>query len=101
MAERERAGQWAIGSLVLALARGLSHSADTTQVAPWLADMTRKAREQHWLDPVLLEVVRRLEGWASAPACRQFLKNRLEHAATTYRERSTWKDLTFSLGELF
>ncbi len=87
--------------LAALLARGLSHSTDTSQVAPWLADMARKAREQHWLDPVLLEVVRRLEGWASAPACRQFLKSRLEQAATTYRERSTWKDLTFSLGELF
>jgi uncharacterized membrane-anchored protein YjiN (DUF445 family) len=83
------------------LARGLSTGLDSRKVAPWLAELIARARDENWLAPILREVVRRLEQWADAPACRQFLRNRLEQAATTYRERSAWKDLTFTLGEVF
>ncbi len=83
------------------LARGLSTGLDSRQVAPWLAEVVRRARDESWLEPVLREVVRRLEQWADAPACRLFLRNRLEQAATSYRERSAWKDLAFTLGEVF
>jgi uncharacterized membrane-anchored protein YjiN (DUF445 family) len=83
------------------LAQGLSTGLDSRQVAPWLAELIRRARHESWLEPILREVVRRLEQWAGAPACRQFLHNRLEHAATMYRERSAWKDLAFTLGEVF
>lgn len=82
------------------LTRGVSGRIEPGQIAPWLAEMVRRAREQGWLEPVLREVVWRLEQWAAAPACRKFIRQRLDRAATSYRERDGWKDLLMTLGEI-
>src|SRR5262245_8477049 len=71
------------------------------EVADFAADLVRKTRDRGWLEPVLRELVVRLEAWAQAPESRQIIRGRLEHAATSYRQGGFWKDLTLSVAEMF
>lgn len=70
------------------------------EVAPWLAELLRRAREQDWLAPLLRELVLRLEAWAASPTCRRVIRQRLESATEKYRSRGGWQDLMMTLGEV-
>lgn len=70
------------------------------QMGPWMAEVVRRARERNWLEPLLREVVQRMETWASSPLCRTFIRHRLEQAADTYRQRGSWQDLVLTLGQV-
>src|SRR6185369_8065851 len=80
------------------VARGLAAVIDEERVGPFLSDLTRRAREQDWLLPLLGELVRRLQ---RAPDARAAIRARLDQAAATYREGNLWRSLTFELAEVF
>jgi len=82
------------------VAGGVGDGVRVRQVAPWVAELVRRAREGNWLEPLLREVVQRLEDWAAAPTCRQFIRQRMEQAAETYRQRGSWQDLVLTLGQV-
>jgi uncharacterized membrane-anchored protein YjiN (DUF445 family) len=82
------------------LARGLVAAAEGERVAPFLADLCHRAREKRWLEPILGELVRRLQQWADRPESRRQIRLRLDHAAAAYRERDALKDIGFFLGRM-
>src|SRR5262249_30481887 len=90
--EPRQAAEWVAGGLV--------DGGRARQVAAWLAELIRNARERNWLEPLLREVVQRLEDWASSPTCRRFIRQRMEQAAETYRQRGSWQDLVLTLGQV-
>src|SRR5262249_31565797 len=49
------------------LARGLAGSVNADKVGPFLGDLTRRAREQRWLEPLLREGVQKPAQWADSP----------------------------------
>jgi uncharacterized membrane-anchored protein YjiN (DUF445 family) len=78
----------------------LGDRVQATDLAPWVAELVRQARENDWLVPLLREVVQRLETWATSPDCREAIRQRLEQAADVYRQRGSWQDLVLTLGEI-
>jgi uncharacterized membrane-anchored protein YjiN (DUF445 family) len=82
------------------LARGLAGVAEGPRLVPFLADLARQAREKGWLEPLVRELVRRLQQWADLPESRRQIRLRLDHAAAAYRERDALKDLGFFLGKM-
>jgi uncharacterized membrane-anchored protein YjiN (DUF445 family) len=82
------------------IAGGLSRAASGQRVAPFLAGLVRRAREEGWLHPVAGELVRRLKRWVESPASEQFIRARLDRAATAYSERDLVKLFTISVAEL-
>jgi uncharacterized membrane-anchored protein YjiN (DUF445 family) len=89
-----------IKPLATLLSRGLVNAAEGPRLAPFLADLAQRAREKHWLEPVVIELVKRLQQWADLPQCRRQIRLRLDHAAAAYRERDTIKDIGFFLGKM-
>jgi uncharacterized membrane-anchored protein YjiN (DUF445 family) len=89
-----------IKPLATLLARGLVNAAEGPRFAPFLADLAQRAREKGWLEPLVLELVRRMQQWASLPQCRRQIRLRLDHAAAAYRERDTIKDISFFVGKM-
>ncbi|HJT76238.1 MAG TPA: DUF445 domain-containing protein, partial [Gemmataceae bacterium] len=85
------------------LARFLSQSAgatlDARKLAPFLAEVVRRVREEGWLGPMLQEAVQRFHRWASSPENRLAIHHHLSEAAGTYRGKSVWKNLTYSVAE--
>jgi uncharacterized membrane-anchored protein YjiN (DUF445 family) len=85
------------------LANFLSQSAggtlDARKLAPFLAEVVRRVREEGWLEPVLQEAAERFHSWAGSPENRTAIHRHLSEAATTYRGRSVWKNLTYSVAE--
>jgi uncharacterized membrane-anchored protein YjiN (DUF445 family) len=90
--EPRQAAEWVAG--------GVREGIQGRQVAPWLAELVRQARAKDWLEPLVREMVRRLEQWASSPTCRRVVRERLEKAAETYRQRGSWQDLVLTLGQV-
>jgi uncharacterized membrane-anchored protein YjiN (DUF445 family) len=82
------------------LARGLAGAVDAERIGPFLSDLTRRAREQRWLEPVLEEWVRRLLAWAESPHSRTVIHRRLQHASETYKEQGWFKRVTVSVAEV-
>jgi uncharacterized membrane-anchored protein YjiN (DUF445 family) len=82
------------------IAQGLAGAAQGTRMAPFLADLAQRAREKHWLEPIVVELVRRLQQWADLPECRRVIRLRLDHAAAAYRERGAMKDFAFLVGKI-
>jgi uncharacterized membrane-anchored protein YjiN (DUF445 family) len=78
----------------------VGRAVDARRAADLLADLVRQARERGWLEPVVRELVTRLEGWARTPASRQVIRAHLEQAATAYRHRGFFKDLTLTFAEI-
>src|ERR1700722_3142448 len=74
------------------IARGLAGVAEGPRLAPFLADLAQRARERRWLEPIVHELVHRLQLWADMPECRRVIRLRLDHAAASYRERGAIKD---------
>jgi uncharacterized membrane-anchored protein YjiN (DUF445 family) len=99
-AVREMLGKVEPRKLAEWVAGGVSDGVGPTDVAPWVAELVRHAREKNWLEPLLRELVQRLETWASSPECRKFIKQRLESAADVYRQRGSWQDLILTIGEI-
>jgi uncharacterized membrane-anchored protein YjiN (DUF445 family) len=83
------------------LARGLAGSVDAERIGPFLGDLARRAREQHWLDPLLREWARKLAQWADAPQSKATLRGHLEMAAAAYRDRGWFKKVTYRVAEAF
>jgi uncharacterized membrane-anchored protein YjiN (DUF445 family) len=81
------------------LARGLAGAVDAERIGPLLGDLARRAREQHWLEPVLHEWIGRLLRWAQSPQSKAVIHGHLWEAAQAYRERGWFKRLTFSVAE--
>jgi uncharacterized membrane-anchored protein YjiN (DUF445 family) len=81
------------------LARGLAGSIDAERVGPLLGDLARRAREQHWLEPLLREWVKRLLEWADSPQSKAIIHRRLQQAAGAYRERGWFKKVTLQVAE--
>ncbi len=85
------------------LATFLSQSAggtlDARKLAPFLADVVRRVREEGWMEPVLHEAAERFHHWAGSPENRLAIHRHLSEAATTYRGHSVWKNLTYSVAE--
>jgi uncharacterized membrane-anchored protein YjiN (DUF445 family) len=82
------------------LARGLAGSIDAERVGPLLSDLARRAREQHWLEPLVREWIKRLQEWADSPRSKEIIHLRLEQAAGLYRERGWFKAITFHVAEV-
>ncbi len=82
------------------IAQGLAGAAQGDRMAPFLADLAERAREKRWLEPVVGELVRRLQQWADRPECKREIRLRLDHAAAAYRERGTIKDFAFFIGKV-
>jgi uncharacterized membrane-anchored protein YjiN (DUF445 family) len=82
------------------IARGLAGVAEGNRLAPFLADLTQRARERRWLEPIVGELVRRLQQWADLPECRRQIRLHLDHAASAYRERGAMKDFAFFVGKV-
>src|SRR5437763_1583544 len=70
-------------------------------LAASLPDLARRAREQGWLEPLLREWIRKLHQWADSPQSKAIIYQRLQQAATTYRERGWFKKVTYQLAERF
>jgi uncharacterized membrane-anchored protein YjiN (DUF445 family) len=85
--------------LTVFLARGLAGAIDAERVGPLLSDLARRAREQGWLEPLLREMIRRLQEWAESPRSREIIYLRLRQAASAYRERGWFKSVTLHLAE--
>jgi uncharacterized membrane-anchored protein YjiN (DUF445 family) len=83
------------------LARGLAGAVDAERIGPFLGDLARRAREQHWLEPVLHEWIGRLLRWAESPQSKAIIHGHLWEAAEAYRERGWFKRLTYSVAERF
>jgi uncharacterized membrane-anchored protein YjiN (DUF445 family) len=83
------------------LARGLAGSVDADRIGPFLGDLARRAREQHWLKPVLHEWIGRLLRWAESPQSRATIHAHLRQAAGAYRERGWFKNFTYAVAERF
>jgi uncharacterized membrane-anchored protein YjiN (DUF445 family) len=83
------------------LARGLAGAVNAERIGPFLGDLARRAREQHWLEPVLREWIGRLLGWAESPQSKAVIHSHLWEAAEAYRERGWFKRLTYSVAERF
>src|SRR5205085_520916 len=66
-------------------------------IAPFLAEVLRRVREEGWLEPVLREVLVRFREWASTPENRAVIRRHLQEAADAYCGRSVWKNLTYSV----
>jgi uncharacterized membrane-anchored protein YjiN (DUF445 family) len=82
------------------MAKGLVNAAEGERFAPFLADLAQRAREKGWLEPLVRELVRRLQQWADLPQCRRQIRLRLDHAAAAYRDRDTIKDIGFFVGKM-
>jgi uncharacterized membrane-anchored protein YjiN (DUF445 family) len=82
------------------LARGLAGAVDAERVGPFCADLARRARDQHWLEPLLREWVKRLQQWAEDPHSREVIHLRLQQAARAYRERGWFKSFTYQVAEV-
>jgi uncharacterized membrane-anchored protein YjiN (DUF445 family) len=81
------------------LARGVAGSIDPDKVGPILADLTARARDQGWLEPLLREWVGKLQQWSERPESRTTIRRQLEQAANAYREKGWFKNVTFKLAE--
>jgi uncharacterized membrane-anchored protein YjiN (DUF445 family) len=81
--------------------KALAGAIDREEVGPFLAGLVRRAREQQWLDPVVHELVTRLQQWGRSPASTRAIRARLAHAASTYRGHDWFKSLTYNLAEAF
>jgi uncharacterized membrane-anchored protein YjiN (DUF445 family) len=82
------------------IARGMSGVAEGNRLAPFLADLTQRARERRWLEPIVSELVHRLQQWADLPECRRQIRLHLDQAAAAYRERGAIKDFAFFVGKV-
>jgi uncharacterized membrane-anchored protein YjiN (DUF445 family) len=84
------------GFLTRAAAGGLA----SEQLAPFLAGLTRRARDRGWLDPLLRELVRHLQQWAGSRACREAIERHLGQAAEKYRGGGGWfREFTYNFAE--
>jgi uncharacterized membrane-anchored protein YjiN (DUF445 family) len=81
------------------LGRGLAGSLDADRIGPFLGDLTRRAREQRWLEPVVREWVQKVHQWASSAHSREILERHLTQAARSYQDHGWFKRLTFNLAE--
>jgi uncharacterized membrane-anchored protein YjiN (DUF445 family) len=82
------------------LARGLAGIAGGPRLTAFLADLAQQARARGWLEPLVGELVHRLQQWADLPVCKRIIRLRLDHAAAAYRERDALKDLGFFVGKM-
>jgi uncharacterized membrane-anchored protein YjiN (DUF445 family) len=83
------------------LARSAADGVAPTQLAPLLAGLTQRVRDQGWLEPLLREFVSRLQEWARSSACRTAIFSHLEHAADQYRDSGSWfREFTYNLAEV-
>jgi uncharacterized membrane-anchored protein YjiN (DUF445 family) len=81
------------------LARAVAGSIDPEKVGPVLADLTARAREQRWLEPLLREWVAKLHQWSERPESRLTIRTQLQQAADAYREKGWFKNVTYKLAE--
>jgi uncharacterized membrane-anchored protein YjiN (DUF445 family) len=98
---KELLAQTSPGELAGVLARSLSDALDPDNLGPFLAGLLRRTREQHWLEPILHQLVSRLRTWVESPSTRVEIRARLEHAAHTYQGQDWFKTLTYHLAEAF
>jgi uncharacterized membrane-anchored protein YjiN (DUF445 family) len=85
----------------LLLARGLAGAVDAERIGPFLGDLARRARDQHWLEPLLREWIGRLLRWAQSQQSRAVIHGHLRDAAGAYRERGWFKKVTYNVAERF
>jgi uncharacterized membrane-anchored protein YjiN (DUF445 family) len=83
------------------LARGLAGSVDADRIGSFLSDLARRAREQHWLEPLQRVWIGRLLRWAESPQSRATILAHLQQAARAYGERGWFKKFTFAVAERF
>jgi uncharacterized membrane-anchored protein YjiN (DUF445 family) len=83
------------------LARTASTSIEPDKIGPFLADLTQRAREQGWLEPLLREWVERLHRWAESPHSWDIIHRHLEGAAEAYRDKGFFKKFTYRVAEVF
>lgn len=81
------------------LARAVAGSIDPEKVGPVLADLTARARQQRWLEPLLREWVAKLQQWSERPESRLTIRTQLQQAANAYREKGWFKNVTYKLAE--
>jgi uncharacterized membrane-anchored protein YjiN (DUF445 family) len=74
---------------------------EADQLAPFLAQVARRAREEAWLGPVIREWLRKLVDWVNSRESHRTIYDHLQQAATAYREKGWFKNFTYSLGEWF
>jgi uncharacterized membrane-anchored protein YjiN (DUF445 family) len=96
---RDVLGEVPSGELAAFLARAASGSIEADKIGPFLADLTHRAREQGWLEPLLREWVVRLHNWVERPESWAIIHRHLEQAADAYRERGIFKNFTFKVAE--
>jgi uncharacterized membrane-anchored protein YjiN (DUF445 family) len=82
------------------LARAAQRPLDAKKVAPFLADLVRRGREERWLEPMLREWVGRFKDWAASPENKELIYRHLYQAAGSYRKSGMLKDITMSVAEL-
>jgi uncharacterized membrane-anchored protein YjiN (DUF445 family) len=69
------------------------------RVGPWLADLIETARARGWLTPLLHAGVVRFRRWAATPATLALIRQRVEQASDSYRDRSLMNLFTVNLAE--
>jgi uncharacterized membrane-anchored protein YjiN (DUF445 family) len=82
------------------LARGAAQAVEPDKIGPTLANLVARAREQHWLEPLLREWIRKLQEWAELPQSKETIHRRLELAAGSYRDRGWFKNVTYQFAEV-
>jgi uncharacterized membrane-anchored protein YjiN (DUF445 family) len=82
------------------LARGAAQAVEPDKIGPTLADLLARARDQHWLEPLLREWIKKLQEWAALPESNTIIHTRLAQAAHSYRERGWFKNVTYQFAEV-
>jgi uncharacterized membrane-anchored protein YjiN (DUF445 family) len=82
------------------LARGAAQVVEPDRIGPTLANLLARARDQHWLEPLLREWIQKLQEWAALPESNAVIHRRLEQAAGSYRERGWFKNVTYQFAEV-
>ncbi len=96
---REVLGEVEPQSVAVFLAQAANRTLEAGQVTPFLAGLTRRAREEHWLEPLLRAWMEKLNRWAGADESRALIRKHLHQAANKYQDQGWFKRVTFRTAE--